>query len=136
MVERCVGGKGRTVAGGRSWGSCRISSRIVRTRRPWRLGCSGRWTGSGSTPSAGFVASIELITFGESLAADHRANPRDSLSMDMLNAERRGRRLSDREFGRLFQNLIVGGIETTRNTLGWLVINGSDAKCIIPISKC
>lgn len=73
------------------------------------------------TREAGFVASIELIAFGEALADDHRRHPRESLSMDMLNAERKGRRLSDREFGRLFQNLIVGGIETTRNTLGWLV---------------
>lgn len=70
---------------------------------------------------AGFQASIDLISFGESLAADLRAHPRDSLSKDMLDSERRGRRLSDREFGRLFQNLVVGGVETTRNTLGWLV---------------
>ncbi len=70
---------------------------------------------------AGFQASIDLIRFGETLAADLRAHPRDSLSMAMLEAERRGRRLSDREFGRLFQNLVVGGVETTRNTLGWLV---------------
>lgn len=71
--------------------------------------------------AAGFVASIELIAFGESLAADHRAHPRDSLFMKMLEAERGGRRLSDRELGRLFQNLVVGGVETTRNTLGWLI---------------
>jgi len=70
---------------------------------------------------AGFQASIDLIGFGETLAADLRAHPRDSLSMDMLAAERQGRRLSDREFGRLFQNLVVGGVETTRNTLGWLI---------------
>lgn len=70
---------------------------------------------------AGFQAGIELIAFGESLATDLRTNPRDSLSLAMLEAERAGRRLSDREFGRLFQNLVVGGVETTRNTLGWLV---------------
>ncbi len=71
--------------------------------------------------AAGFVASIELIAFGESLAADHHSNPRDSLSMAMLEAERGGKKLTDREFGRLFQNLVIGGVETTRNTLGWLV---------------
>jgi cytochrome P450 len=70
---------------------------------------------------AGFQASIDLIAFGEALAADLRAHPRDSLSTAMLEAERGGRRLDDREFGRLFQNLVVGGVETTRNTLGWLV---------------
>ncbi|MBK7950254.1 MAG: cytochrome P450 [Deltaproteobacteria bacterium] len=70
---------------------------------------------------AGFQAGIDLIAFGETLAADLRREPRDSLSTAMLEAERGGRRLSDREFGRLFQNLVVGGVETTRNTLGWLL---------------
>jgi cytochrome P450 len=70
---------------------------------------------------AGFQAGIDLIAFGESLGADLRANPRDSLSLAMLEAERGGKRLTDREFGRLFQNLVVGGVETTRNTLGWLL---------------
>ncbi|MEZ4281805.1 MAG: cytochrome P450 [Myxococcota bacterium] len=70
---------------------------------------------------AGFQASIDLIAFGESLAADLRRDRRDSLSLAMLDAERSGRRLDDREFGRLFQNLVVGGVETTRNTLGWLL---------------
>ena len=70
---------------------------------------------------AGFQAGIDLIAFGESLAADLRRDRRDSLSLAMLDAERGGRRLDDREFGRLFQNLVVGGVETTRNTLGWLL---------------
>ncbi len=70
---------------------------------------------------AGFQASIDLIAFGEALAADLRRERRDSLSLAMLDAERGGRRLDDREFGRLFQNLVVGGVETTRNTLGWLL---------------
>lgn len=68
---------------------------------------------------AGFIASIRLIDFGAALAADHRANPRDSLTSEVLSAEIDGERLDDREFGRFFNNLIVGGIETTRNTLAW-----------------
>lgn len=68
---------------------------------------------------AGFVASIELIDFGAALAADHRARPRDSLTSEVLSAEIDGERLDDREFGRFFNNLVVGGIETTRNTLAW-----------------
>ena len=68
----------------------------------------------------GFIASMELMQFGEALAADHLANPRDSMTQEMLNAEFEGRRLDPREFGRFFVNLIVGGVETTRNTLGWL----------------
>ncbi|WP_380877299.1 methyl-branched lipid omega-hydroxylase [Sphingomonas sp. DBB INV C78] len=72
--------------------------------------------------AAGFAASMELIAFGERLAADHRVHPRDSTTMDILNAEADGDRISDREFGRLFNNLIVGGIETTRNTLAWAMV--------------
>jgi cytochrome P450 len=68
---------------------------------------------------AGFVASLKLMEFGAALAADHRADPRESLTMDALRAEIDGERLSDVEFGRFFNNLIVGGIETTRNTLAW-----------------
>jgi cytochrome P450 len=69
--------------------------------------------------TAGFIASGQVIDFGEALAADHRANPRDDMTTDVLNSEIDGQRLTDREFGRFFNNLIVGGIETTRNTLGW-----------------
>lgn len=68
---------------------------------------------------AGFLASIQLIDFGAALAADHRASPRDSLTTEVLGAEIDGERLDDREFGRFFNNLVVGGIETTRNTLAW-----------------
>jgi len=67
----------------------------------------------------GFLASIALIEFGTHLAADHRADPRDTMTMEVLNSEFEGRQLTDREFGRFFNNLIVGGVETTRNTLSW-----------------
>jgi len=72
--------------------------------------------------AAGFVASMELMDFGAALAADHRANPRDSMTMDVLESELDGMKLTDREFGRFFNNLIVGGIETTRNTLAWAMV--------------
>jgi len=72
--------------------------------------------------AAGFVASMQLIDFGAALAADHRANPRDTMTMDVLNSEMDGEKLTDREFGRFFNNLIVGGIETTRNTLAWAMV--------------
>lgn len=68
---------------------------------------------------AGFLASLGLTEFGAALAADHRAHPRDSMTMDVLQSEIDGERLTDREFGRFFNNLIIGGTETTRNTLGW-----------------
>jgi cytochrome P450 len=66
---------------------------------------------------AGFVASGLLMQYGTQLAASHRRNPRDSLTMTLLGSEAEGRRLSDVDFGRFFNNLIVGGTETTRNTL-------------------
>lgn len=39
--------------------------------------------------------------------------------MDVLASEIDGRRISDAEFGKFFNNLIAGGLETTRNTLAW-----------------
>jgi len=72
--------------------------------------------------AAGFVASMQLFEFGAGLAADHRANPRDTMTMEVLNSEWDGEKLTDREFGRFFNNLIVGGIETTRNTLAWAMV--------------
>jgi cholest-4-en-3-one 26-monooxygenase len=65
----------------------------------------------------GFQASIDLIGFGAQLAADHRLHPRPSMTMEVLEANVDGRALDDGEFGRLFNNLVVGGLETTRNTL-------------------
>ena len=72
--------------------------------------------------AAGFIASMQLIDFGAALAAHHRVNPRDTMTMDVLNSEMDGAKLTDREFGRFFNNLIVGGIETTRNTLAWAMV--------------
>jgi cytochrome P450 len=66
---------------------------------------------------AGFQASVELVQFGARLAADHRAEPRDTMTMDVINSTLDGRALTDAEFGRLFNNLVTGGLETTRNTL-------------------
>lgn len=68
---------------------------------------------------AGFLAAMGLTEFGAALAADHRVHPRDSMTMDVLKAEIDGECLTDREFGRFFNNIIIGGTETTRNTLGW-----------------
>jgi cholest-4-en-3-one 26-monooxygenase len=74
----------------------------------------------------GFIASAQLTQFGEALAAEHRANPRDSMTSDVLNSEVDGWKLTDREFGRFFNNLISGGIETTRNTLSWAMADFID----------
>ncbi len=67
----------------------------------------------------GFRASIALTEYGEALATAERAAPGDTLTARVLAAQIDGEQLTDRDFGRFFNNLIVGGIETTRNTLAW-----------------
>lgn len=69
----------------------------------------------------GFMASMQLMDYGTELAADHRAEPRETMTMEVLESTIDGRQLSDREFGRFFNNLIVGGVETTRNTLAFAI---------------
>ncbi len=75
-----------------------------------------------SSRKAGFDAKNTLDDFGAALAADHRANPRHSITMEVLEAEREGRKLNDQEFGALFTNVISGGLDTTRNTLSWAMV--------------
>lgn len=64
----------------------------------------------------GFKAQLELISYGEQLAADHRSRPRDSLTKEIINRQVDGQGISDRDYGLLFLNLIEGGLETTRNS--------------------
>lgn len=68
----------------------------------------------------GFLAIGEFMAWARKLAASHRTHPRDNLTMDLLNAEIDGARLTDDEFAVVFQGIIIGGTETTRNTLSWL----------------
>lgn len=72
-----------------------------------------------SSRDEGFAAHAQIIAYGTRLAASHRESPRDSLTSQILAAEADGQRLSDHEYGLLFHNLIVGGIETTRNALAF-----------------
>lgn len=67
----------------------------------------------------GFDAHRKIIEYGTRLAAEHRKQPRESLTMEVLSAEAEGEKLSDHEYGLLFHNLIVGGIETTRNAISF-----------------
>ena len=69
----------------------------------------------------GFDASMAAFAYGVELANDHLANPRDSLTMNLLNADVDGEQLSPDQYGGFFVNLIVGGMETTRNMSGWLI---------------
>lgn len=65
---------------------------------------------------AGFKAQLALIEYGEFLAADHRARPRETLTMEAIQSHAGESGLSDRDYGLLFLNLIEGGLETTRNS--------------------
>ncbi len=69
----------------------------------------------------GFMASLRLFEFGEKLAQDHRDHPRDSMTMEMLEREVDGEKMDNKAYGSFFNNLVAGGVETTRNTLSWLV---------------
>ena len=69
----------------------------------------------------GFAASAALIQWAAAWAARRRAEPpRDDMTQQLLEAEIDGQRLSDEEFGAVVQGIMVGGTETTRNTLSWL----------------
>jgi cytochrome P450 len=68
----------------------------------------------------GFAAVGEFMAWARAFAADQRATPRDNLTHELLNAEIDGAKLSDEEFAVVFQGIIIGGTETTRNTLSWL----------------
>lgn len=75
----------------------------------------------GGDRNDGFRAIGEFMAWASKLAAHHRAYPRDNLTMALLNAEIDGARLTDDEFAVVFQGIIIGGTETTRNTLSWLM---------------
>jgi cytochrome P450 len=68
----------------------------------------------------GYDAQRALVKYGAQLAANHRLHPRDDLTTDLLAATREGgEQLTDLEYGLLFLNLIIGGVETTRNATAY-----------------
>ncbi len=69
----------------------------------------------------GWAASMEAWQYGVKLAQAHRDNPRDSITLQMLDTEVDGQRMSNEQYAGFFLNLIVGGMETTRNTTAWMV---------------
>ena len=68
----------------------------------------------------GYEAQRALVKYGAGLAANHRLNPCEDLTTEMLEARREGgEQLTDLEYGLFFLNLIIGGIETTRNATAY-----------------
>jgi cytochrome P450 len=69
----------------------------------------------------GWTASAQMVGWAAEFASKRRQQPADDLTNELLSAEIDGRKLSDEEYGVIFQGLMIGGTETTRNTLSWLL---------------
>jgi len=62
-------------------------------------------------------AAVELMAYGHGLAEERRAEPKEDLVTQLVQAEVDGERLSEREFDNFFCLLIVAGNETTRHAI-------------------
>ena len=62
-------------------------------------------------------AAAEMFMYSNSLAAEHRENPKSDLISILLDAEVGGEQLTDMEFNFFFLLLTVAGNETTRNLI-------------------
>jgi len=62
-------------------------------------------------------AAVELMAYGHGLAEERRAEPKDDLVTQLVQAEVDGEGLSEREFDNFFCLLIVAGNETTRQAI-------------------
>ena len=69
----------------------------------------------------GWTASAQMVAWAAAFAATRRGQPGNDMTSELLAAEIDGRSLSDEEYGVIFQGLMIGGTETTRNTLSWLI---------------
>jgi len=75
-------------------------------------------------PSGGPLAAMQLAMYAQELAERRRADPRDDIVTELLNAEVDGERLSAAEFNAFVLILAVAGNETTRNLISaglWLL---------------
>jgi cytochrome P450 len=63
-----------------------------------------------------------MMAYGQAMADDRRAHPRDDVVSRIVTAEVDGERLSDTEFQMFWLLLVVAGNETTRNALSGAVV--------------
>jgi cytochrome P450 len=70
--------------------------------------------------AAGALAGMML--YGQAMADDRRAQPRDDIVSRIVNAEVDGERLTDEEFQMFWLLLVVAGNETTRNAVAGSVL--------------
>ncbi|MBV8693820.1 MAG: cytochrome P450 [Actinobacteria bacterium] len=71
----------------------------------------------GGDPLQFAAAFMEMFSYGNDIAEDRRANPRDDLVSVIANAEVEGERLTQVEFNMFWMLLVIAGNETTRNLL-------------------
>ena len=71
----------------------------------------------GGDPMQFAAAFMEMFSYGNDIAEDRRANPRDDLVSVIANAEVEGERLTQVEFNMFWLLLVIAGNETTRNLL-------------------
>jgi cholest-4-en-3-one 26-monooxygenase len=75
-------------------------------------------------PSGGPLAAMQLAMYAQELGERRRADPRDDIVTELLNAEVDGERLTAAEFNAFVLILAVAGNETTRNLISaglWLL---------------
>ena len=70
-----------------------------------------------TTPEAPAMASMQLFSYADQLAEDHRKHPQDDLTTTLLNAEIDGEHLRHDQFQAFVMLLAVAGNETTRNLI-------------------
>jgi cytochrome P450 len=63
-----------------------------------------------------------MMAYGQAMADDRRASPRDDIVSRIVNAEVDGERLTDTEFQMFWLLLVVAGNETTRNAVSGAVV--------------
>ena len=63
-----------------------------------------------------------MMAYGQAMADDRRANPRDDIVSRIVTAEVDGERLTDTEFQMFWLLLVVAGNETTRNAVSGSVV--------------
>ncbi len=68
------------------------------------------------------VALAEMMGYGQAMAEDRRASPRDDIVSRIVNAEVDGERLNDDEFQMFWLLLVIAGNETTRNAVSGSVV--------------
>jgi cytochrome P450 len=89
----------------------------------WSNSLLGADNPSASEHAADSVTALAgMMSYGQAMADDRRANPRDDIVSRIVTAEVDGERLSDAEFQMFWLLLVIAGNETTRNAVSGSVV--------------